>query len=135
VIKCPDYAEFCGISAGFRLNPGPLSENWTIVLGGGSVPERGSVGSRHALSHSGGLTRDATRRYRVTVLTRPATLVQWLHVTIALAGRFSFSILLAQNGFTRKLYLVAFAPNTLHENLLSFLQFIANIFHATIGDL
>lgn len=60
----------------------------------------------------------------------------FLHFPVAaLAGGFGFTILLAQHSLARKLDLVAFAANALHENLLSLLQLVAHIFHTTIGDL
>ena len=67
-------------------------------------------------------------RHRVTVSR--------LHLAVAaLAGCFGFSILLTQNRFARKLDLVPFAADALHENLLAFLQLISNVFHTTIRDL
>ena len=48
---------------------------------------------------------------------------------------FRFAILVAQDRFTRKLDLVALAADALHQDLLSFLEFVAHVLHAPIGDL
>ena len=56
-------------------------------------------------------------------------------VDVAGAGSLSLTTLITQHGFARELDLISFFANALNENLLSFFQFIANIFNATIGDL
>jgi hypothetical protein len=47
----------------------------------------------------------------------------------------SFAVLIAQDSFSRKLNLVAFFADTFDQDLLSFLQLIANILHSAICDL
>jgi len=122
-------AGFCGILV--RAS----SESWTNRL---------RIGPMDQVRRGDGETRrrgDAEQfpvspRHRVTASPRHRVTVSRLHLAVAaLAGCFGFSILLTQNRFARKLDLVPFAADALHENLLAFLQFIANVFHTTIRDL
>jgi len=138
-------AGFCGIlvrasseSWTNRLRIGPMGQ---LRRGDGETRRRGDaetrrrgdaeqfpVSPRHHVS--------ASPCHRVTASPRLRVTVSRLHLAVAaLAGCFGFSILLTQNRFARKLDLVPFAADALHENLLPFLQFIANVFHTTIRDL
>lgn len=58
-----------------------------------------------------------------------------LHLAVAaLAGSFGFPVLLSQHCLARKLDLIAFAADAFHEDLLTFLQLVAHVFYATVGD-
>src|SRR5689334_12481672 len=53
----------------------------------------------------------------------------------ALASRFGFAVLVAQYSLARQLDLVALAADAFHQDLLSFLQLVAHVFHSSIGNL
>ena len=123
---------FCGILV--RAS----SESWTNRLRIGPMDQlrRGDGGDAETGRRGDAETRSSSPCLRVTASPRLRVTVSRLHLAVAaLAGCFGFSILLTQNRFARKLDLVPFAADALHENLLPFLQFIANVFHTTIRDL
>src|SRR6185369_8590987 len=66
---------------------------------------------------------------------RAAALQGLFAAAVARAGSFGFSILLAQDCLPREFDLITLATDALNQNLLSFLQFVANVLDAAIGYL
>jgi hypothetical protein len=111
------------------------SESWTSRL---RIGPHGLTMTRRRETGRRGEGETRRRGDAENFLSHPVSVSprRCLHLAVAaLTGCFGFSILLTQNGFARKLDLVALAADAFHENLLAFLQFIPNVFHTTIRNL
>ena len=105
------------------------SENWT--------PHTKPSAVAPGQFNSSACEWNLTRRYRARSLCYSIAVERsgLFPAAVALAGGFSFAILLAQHRLPRELDLVAFAADAFHENLLTLLQLVTHVFNATIRDL